>query len=173
MAEVLGRVVPGDLERPRGPDANHRVRVPRTWLERGAVVELELPRNLVCAVCDGGGCDACERSGAVTLRGRGEPADLLQVTLPGAHAEPFVIRLPERGGLPPLGSGLPRGHLLLRVEPSAQADANVSLAASVPALGAIRRALSERPVLVRRAGVVLWVLAIGVILLSVWLLLRR
>jgi hypothetical protein len=95
------------------------------------------------------------------------------VTLPGAHAEPFVIRLPERGGLPPLGSGLPRGHLLLRVEPSAQADANVSLAASVPAFGAIRRALSERPALVRRAGVVLWVLAIGVILLSVWLLLRR
>src|SRR3954447_11244320 len=170
MAEVLGRVVAGDLERPRGPDANHRVRVPRTWLERGALVELELPRNLVCAACDGGGCDVCERSGAATLRGRGNPADLRRVTLRGAQSEPFVIRLPERGGLPPLGSGLPRGHLLLRVEPSAQADVNVCLATSVPALGAIRRALSVRPVLVRRARGVLWAFAIGVLLLAVWLL---
>lgn len=173
MAEVLGRVVAGDLERPRGPDANHRVRVARTWLERGAVIELELPRNLVCATCDGGGCDSCERSGAVTLRGRGEPADLLRVTLPGEQSEAFVIRLPERGGLPPLGSGLPRGHLLLRVEPSAQADASVSLATSLPALGAIRRALSVRPVLVRRARGVFWAFAIGVLLLAVWLLFRR
>ena len=149
------------------------MRVPRTWLARGAVVELELPRNLVCATCDGGGCDVCERSGAVTLRGRGEPADLLRVTLPGEQRESFVIRLPERGGLPPLGSGLPRGHLLLRVEPSARADANVSLATSLPALGAIRRALSVRPVLVRRARGVFWVFAIGVLLLAVWLLLRR
>lgn len=137
------------------------------------MIELELPRNLVCATCDGGGCDSCERSGAVTLRGRGEPADLLRVTLPGEQSEAFVIRLPERGGLPPLGSGLPRGHLLLRVEPSAQADASVSLATSLPALGAIRRALSVRPVLVRRARGVFWAFAIGVLLLAVWLLFRR
>ena len=137
------------------------------------MVELELPRNLVCATCDGGGCDSCERSGAVTLRGRGEPADLLRVTLPGEQSEAFVIRLPERGGLSPLGSGLPRGHLLLRVEPSAQADASVSLATSLPALGAIRRALSVRPVLVRRARGVFWAFAIGVLLLAVWLLFRR
>ena len=137
------------------------------------MVELELPRNLVCATCDGGGCDSCERSGAVTLRGRGEPADLLRVTLPGEQSEAFVIRLPERGGLPPLGSGLPRGHLLLRVEPSAQADASVALATSLPALGAIRRALSVRPVLVRRARGVFWAFAIGVLLLAVWLLFRR
>src|SRR3954452_3378581 len=134
MAEVLGRVVAGDLERPRGPDANHRVRVPRTWLERGAVVELELPRNLVCASCDGGGCDVCERSGAVTLRGRGEPADLLRVTLPGAQSERFVIRLPQRAGLPPLACRLPRGAMPLCVAPCAQADSIVSLATNLPAL---------------------------------------
>src|SRR5215813_3571804 len=118
MAGVLGRVVSADLGRPRGPDANHRIRVPHAWLKRGAVVELELPRHLVCAACDGGGCDTCERSGAVTLRERGEPADLVEVTLPGEHTDTFVIRLPERGGLPPHGSGLPRGNLLLKVEPS-------------------------------------------------------
>jgi hypothetical protein len=173
MAEVLGRVVPGDLERPRGPDANHRIRVPRAWLERGAVVELELPRNLVCAACDGGGCDVCERSGAVTLRERGEPADLVEVTLPGEQSEPFVIRLPERGGLAPVGSGLPRGHLLLRVEPSAEADASVSLAVSVPSLAAARRALSERPALSRRARWVVFTLAACVLLLVIWLVLRR
>src|SRR3954469_13530807 len=133
MAEVLGRVVAGDLERPRGPDANHRVRVPRTWLERGAVVELELPRNLSCAACDGGGCDVCERSGAITLRQRDELPELLQVTLPARSSQAdgasrsVVIRIPEQGGLPPAAAeALPRGLLLLRVEAAEVADAGVS-----------------------------------------------
>jgi hypothetical protein len=173
MAEVLGRVVSGDLGRPRGPDANHRIRVPLAWLERGAVVELELPRHLVCAACDGGGCDACERSGAVTLRERGEPADLVEVTLPGEQADTFVIRLPERGGLPPLGSGLPRGNLLLRVEPSEEVDTTVALASGPAPFEAARRALTERPRVVLVARVLAAAVGLGVILLAIWLLSRR
>jgi len=147
--------------------------VPHAWLKRGAVVELELPRHLVCAACDGGGCDTCERSGAVTLRERGEPADLVEVTLPGEHGEAFVIRLPERGGLPPLGSGLPRGNLLLRVEPSAQPDPSVTLSSPESVFELARRALSTRPVAILRYPVVLGAFVLGVILLAIWLLSRR
>src|SRR6185503_19499681 len=109
-----------------GPDASHRIRVPRRWLQTGALVEIELPRNLTCAGCEGGGCDACDRSGALTVRGRGEPIGLLVVTLPaGTPAEAVVIRIPEYGGLAPEGSDLPRGHLLLRVEAGTKADPSV------------------------------------------------
>jgi len=136
-------------------------------------VELELPRHLVCAACDGGGCDVCERSGGVTLRERGEPADLIQVALPAERHETFVIRLPEHGGLAPAGSGLPRGNLLLRVEPSAEADASVSLALRRPEIEAARRALSERPPPDARTRLLVGSIVIGVILLAIWLVSMR
>ena len=120
MTEVLAKVTNRTLNVPRGPDVLHRIRVPQAWLESGDVVELELPRNLTCAACEGGGCDACERSGAVSLRGRDELPELLTVTLPrrkadpGSEARSVVIRIPEQGGLPPESdAALPRGLLLL------------------------------------------------------------
>ena len=141
MSEVLGRVTTR-TDVPRGPDVVHRIRVPRAWLEAGAVVELELPRNLACATCDGGGCDVCERAGAVALRGRRELPELVRVTLPSrnreavAAAPSVVIRIPEQGGLPAEGSALPRGLLLLRVELSDAPDPGVCLVrarSSIPA----------------------------------------
>jgi len=131
VTEVLAKVTTRTLNVPRGPDVTHRIRVPHSWLETGEVVELELPRNLTCAACEGGGCDACERSGAITLRGRQELAEILKVTLPMRQAEREVrgvmIRIPELGGLPPENAeGLPRGLLLLRVEPAEVADRGVT-----------------------------------------------
>jgi hypothetical protein len=173
MGEVLGRVVQADLDTPRGPDASHRIRVPRRWLETGALVEIELPRNLTCASCEGGGCDACERSGALTVRGKGEPVGLLVVTLPSGSTGAVVIRIPEYGGLPSEGSELPRGHLLLRVEPGTKADASVMLApdrvveAKVPTPIAPAPALERRPI-----WLVAGALAVGVALV-VWALLSR
>jgi len=170
MAEVLGRVVASHLACPRGPDASHRIRVPREWLARGAVIELELPRHLVCAACDGGGCDACERSGGVTLRDRGAPADLVEVTLPSTDKpEAFVIRLPERGGLAPVGSGLPRGHLLLRVEPSDAADVGVALAPR-PVVEARRRVPSLTAPSVVTVRITLIVALVALAILAIWLL---
>ncbi|MET0791884.1 MAG: hypothetical protein ABW061_10220 [Polyangiaceae bacterium] len=133
MSEVLARVTTRTLDVPRGPDVVYRIRVPRAWLESGEVVEFELPRNLACAACDGSGCDLCERSGAITLRGRQELPEILQVTLPLLKPEPngeargIVIRIPEQGGLPPAhGDALPRGLLLLRVELAEVADPAVT-----------------------------------------------
>jgi len=133
VSEVLARVTTRTLDVPRGPDVVHRIRVPRAWLEAGEVVEFELPRNLACAACEGGGCDICERAGAITLRGRAELPELLRVTLPARPRESngevrgVVIRIPEQGGLPPEhGEVLPRGLLLLRVELAEAPDPGVS-----------------------------------------------
>jgi hypothetical protein len=106
------------------------VRVPGEWLRAGATVEVELPRNLACAACEGGGCDRCDRSGAVTLRGRGEPAELVELTLPETGgldgSDAVILRIPDHGGLPKDGTGLPRGNLLLRVRGAPLADAGVA-----------------------------------------------
>jgi hypothetical protein len=119
-AKVLGRVTSPD--RPRGPDVHLTLSIPRDWLA-GATLEFELPRNLACAACGGGGCDTCGRSGAVTLRGRKDPIEVVEVTLPknatesadatAAHA--LYLRIPQRGGHAPAESDLPRGNLLLSI----------------------------------------------------------
>jgi hypothetical protein len=151
VSEVLARVTTRTLDVPRGPDVVHRIRVPRAWLESGEVIELELPRNLSCAACDGGGCDQCERSGAITLRGREELPEILHVTLPARQAEAdggtrgVVIRIPEQGGLPPVHENcLPRGLLLLRVEPAEVADPGVSRIVPAAKAHSFRATLSLR-----------------------------
>lgn len=140
LSEVLARVTSRAAKGPRGPDVVHRVKVRREWLVAGEVVELELPRNLACAGCGGGGCDACGRSGAITLRQRDEPAEVVEVTLPARRADELpdsrglTLRIPEQGGLPAAGSDLPRGLLLLTVVPSPQSDASVKLLRGRPSL---------------------------------------
>jgi hypothetical protein len=186
LSEVLARVKSRAVEGPRGPDVLHRIRVRGEWLVTGEVIELELPRNLACAACGGGGCDACGRSGAITLHRRGEPADVVEVTLPVRPAaelegaRPITLRVPELGGLPETGSELPRGVLLLTVVPSAEPDANIRLLRGVPSKGPPasvvdsdelearpvsepRRAGSSRAVAIAALLVVIW------ILLLVWL----
>ena len=132
--KVLGRITTS-IERPRGPDVQMSVAVPEDWLVSGATIEVELPRNLACAVCGGGGCDACERAGAVSLRGRKEAAERVEVTLPppsagedpGSSRERVVVmRIPDRGGHPAVGEELPRGNLLLSVHPGPEAGRGVT-----------------------------------------------
>jgi hypothetical protein len=133
-AKVLGRVVTSG-DRPRGPDVQMSVGVPAAFMHEGATLLIELPRNLACASCKGGGCDRCERAGAVSLRGRSDPVETVELTLPkGAEARALVVRLPDRGGLPAQGSDLPRGNLLLTIRPAEAADACVTRLAipSVP-----------------------------------------
>jgi hypothetical protein len=116
----------------------HRVKVLRDWLSRGEVIELELPRNLACAACGGGGCDRCGRSGAITLRKRDEPAEVVEVTLPVRSNDDLpdsrgiTLRIPEQGGLPEHGSDLPRGLLLLTVVPSPEPDPTIKLLHGIP-----------------------------------------
>ncbi|HVU04037.1 MAG TPA: hypothetical protein VHE30_19895 [Polyangiaceae bacterium] len=121
--KVLGRIT-ASMDRPRGPDVLLSLSVPEAWLAEGATLQIELPRNLACAACEGGGCDACGRSGAVSTRGRKEPAELVEVTLPrptipdeapSSASRVVVMRIPDRGGLPSASVELPRGNLMLSV----------------------------------------------------------
>jgi hypothetical protein len=106
------------------------VSVKRSWLVRGETIELSLPRNLTCAACKGGGCDRCERSGAITLRQRGVEAMPIQVPLPQRSADELateptlVLRIPEQGGVAPKGD-LPRGLLLLQIVAADRPDTGV------------------------------------------------
>jgi hypothetical protein len=150
----------------------HRILVPKSWIGEGATVEFELPRHLSCAACEGGGCDVCQRSGALTLRGRSEPSDLVQISLPrSAGNEVLLIRIPGRGGLPPEGSELPRGLLLLRVEPSVEEQVSRATTSRgrVPLVWKVPQGVA-----VGRPGGARWALAgaaaLFAILLVFWLL---
>jgi len=65
------------------------------------------------------------------MRGRNEPPEIVQVTLPewsspeGEPTSSVTLRIPEQGGLPAAGSRLPRGLLLLTVVPDDQPDSGV------------------------------------------------
>jgi hypothetical protein len=171
MGQVLGRVTGADPKAPRGPDAFHRIHVPRAWLEEGLLIEVELPRHLRCANCDGGGCDTCERSGALTVRERGEPPEIVEVRLPQSAgsltsaARAMVIRIPEFGGLPRPEQRAPRGNLLLAVDAAPQADASVRLLdvpvslAPAPSHGGVSRKTTRTSplVLVVTVVVVIWI----------------
>jgi hypothetical protein len=62
----LGRVLDTKaLDQGVGPRARLRVNVPAAWLAEGAELVIAAPERLLCAHCDGGGCDACQRSGAL------------------------------------------------------------------------------------------------------------
>lgn len=131
VSQVLARVATGVHEVPRGPDVSHRIAVKRSWLERGDSIELTLPRNLACAACSGGGCDRCERAGAISVRGRRDAVDTLVVPLPKRSAEELakdpviVLRVPEQGGPAPAELNLPRGLLLLRITAASKSDAGI------------------------------------------------
>ncbi len=124
MEHVLGKVTSDHLVS-GGPDALLDIHVEPCWLREGRTVEIDLPRHLVCAACQGAGCGVCGQSGAITVRGRLEPPEVVRVTLPRHDWESdllpesqrsIVLRIQGRGGLPD-GNEWPsqRGRLLLRV----------------------------------------------------------
>jgi len=79
MATPLGSVLERD-EPSHGPRGRLTVAVPEAWLEPGSVLEVVVPARLACARCEGGGCDACGRSGAIRLPGD-EKDRALRITL--------------------------------------------------------------------------------------------
>lgn len=162
---VLGKVT-GDLDAPRGPDVVFQITVPEAWFGRNIVVIL--PRNLHCAACEGGGCDACDRSGAITLRDRDDEPEKVRVSLPAAESSsPGVcLRIPERGGVPQ-GDELGPGHLLLTVKKGEQASRDVSLVHEGGTLSATERHQLMKRSVIMAVGLIL--LFLGMLKLSGWL----
>ncbi len=134
---ALGRVLDArDLDAAGGPRARLAIDVPAAWIEEGVELVVRTPRLLGCARCDGGGCDACERSGA--LRAPSDPeARVVRVTVGPSSIDPerdgsraIVVRVAQ-----PFGPDEEIDQLLLELRPSASASPSVTRVAraTVPA----------------------------------------
>lgn len=91
MPELARVIDPASLE--SGEAGRFALDVLPEWLDRRETIAFVVPKRVTCARCDGGGCDACARSGAFRIDGD-DAARTLQLTLPGA---PAVVRIPFAG----------------------------------------------------------------------------
>jgi len=88
--EELRLLDPDALDERTTPRGRMSIVVPTAWLREGARVSVELPARLRCDLCDGGGCDACERSGAYKLPDDRGP---LSLTLPRVTDDHLALRV--------------------------------------------------------------------------------
>ncbi|GAC1354170.1 MAG: hypothetical protein NVSMB47_07370 [Polyangiales bacterium] len=110
--EPLRLLDPDALDRKREPRGRASIVVPTAWLRDGARLEVDLPPRLRCDLCDGGGCDACARSGGYRLPESRTPLALtlprvtddelaLRVTNPLADATPAMLVVRVAAGVVP------------------------------------------------------------------------
>jgi hypothetical protein len=91
MAQALGRVVNvAALDECSEPRGRHAIEIPVAWV--GAEISVAVPARLVCARCDGGGCDGCKRRGGFRVDGD-EEARAVRVQLPLVMRETVVLRI--------------------------------------------------------------------------------
>ncbi|APR85183.1 Hypothetical protein A7982_10532 [Minicystis rosea] len=122
MAEPLGQVAdPAVLDADPRPRARLRLDVEAAWLTEGADLEITSPIRLPCARCDGGGCDACNRSGV--LRAPEEAASrLFTVRVPPQPegGDAVALRIPE-----PFGPEHAIGQLIVELHAAAEPSPTV------------------------------------------------
>jgi hypothetical protein len=107
VAEELPRLLdPAALDAKKDPRGRASIVVPTEWLRDGARLEVEVPSRLRCDLCDGGGCDACGRSGAYKLP---EDRPKVAVTLPRVTDDVIALRVTN-----PFGDATP-ALLVVRV----------------------------------------------------------
>ena len=98
---ALGRVLdPRALDEGTGARGRVRLEVPADWLAAGCRIAIVAPRRLPSARCDGGGCDACGKSGVLRAPDAADDRRL-EITLPGTHRDAVALRLSD-----PFGGGL-------------------------------------------------------------------
>ncbi len=139
----LGRVLdPSALDACAGARARLRVEVPASWLAEGAVLRVTAPARLACARCDGGGCDACARSGALRAPTVAAERTLFASLSPG-HEGALTLRIPR-----PFGPDHDIQQLLLDVsvaEASSSCVVRVGPAPGAAALATAARTASPVP----------------------------
>lgn len=92
MAEQLAKVVDKDaLDSSEGAQGRLKITVPAAWLADGAELSVAAPKLVSCARCDGGGCDSCGRSGALSGPRKPELRNL-RLTLPSSDSA-VLLRL--------------------------------------------------------------------------------
>lgn len=90
--------------------------MPRRWIDERATVIVTAGRKVACARCDGGGCDACGRSGVVRLDDD-EAARSFALLLPERIDAGAVVRLVR-----PFGDTSPVAQVLCEIRPSDAAE---------------------------------------------------
>ena len=91
--QQLAQVVdPQALDAAQGSRVRMTIDVPPQWLRDGAQLEVTVPKRLLCDHCEGGGCDACGRSGALRVPVPSE-AQPLRISLPANAPENVQLRL--------------------------------------------------------------------------------
>ncbi len=129
---------PAALDAKRTPRGRVSIVVPTQWLREGARLEVDLPAKLRCDLCDGGGCDACARSGAyatpeergplaVTLPRVTDDVLALRVTNPFGDREPALLVVRVAAGLEPSAG-------VRWVGPNHDVEPRVPFAPGMPAL---------------------------------------
>lgn len=123
MAQALGRVVNvAALDECSEPRGRHAIEIPVEWI--GAEILVAVPARIVCARCDGGGCDGCHRRGGYRVEGD-EEARAVRVQLPLVMKETVVLRVVHPFGA--TEGSIRQLHLEARV--GEQASAGVVLCA--------------------------------------------
>lgn len=108
---ALGRILdPRALDEGTGARGRVRLEVPAEWLAAGCRIAVVAPRRLPCARCDGGGCDACGKSGVLRAPDAADDRRL-EITLPGTHRAAVALRLAD-----PFGGGLVE-QLIVEIRP--------------------------------------------------------
>ncbi|MFT3767051.1 MAG: hypothetical protein QM820_16255 [Minicystis sp.] len=162
MAEPLGKVT--DREALDACDrgwARLRVEVEAAWLSEGAELEITAPGRLPCARCDGGGCDACGRSGVLRAP-EDTAARVIEVSVPAQQegSEGVALRIPD-----PFGVDHAIGQLHVELRAAASASPSVRRIEAeppppaAPALPPLRLHPLAIAVLVTFAGIVAALLA--------------
>lgn len=148
MTTSLGSVLERD-DLADGPRGRLTVDVLETWLDAGSAFEIVVPTRLACARCEGGGCDACGRSGAIRISGD-EGERRIRITLSESARGVRLVR--------PLGADAGLDQLIVELRPAA-----------VPS-NFCRRVEAERR---RPSFVPVFVIAMLVVALIAAILLRR
>ena len=110
---TLGSVLERD-DHADGPRGRLTVDLPEAWLDGGSALEIIVPTRLACARCEGGGCDACGKSGAIRISG-GEDVRRVRITLSQSARGLRLTR--------PLGPDAGLDQLVIELRPAAVASA--------------------------------------------------
>ncbi len=139
VEQPLARIVdPEELDRASGHAAKLSIDVLDEWLEAGDTIAIVVPHRLGCARCDGGGCDACGRSGAYRVE-LDEADRTLQITLPPSAPKRSIVRV-----MRPFGAHSDIELLFVEIRASAEASESVRRLprAQPPARGFVNAAIA-------------------------------
>jgi hypothetical protein len=156
VSDELRLLDPDALDERTTPRGRLSIVVPTAWLREGARLSVELPSRVRCDLCDGGGCDACARSGGYKLP---DDRGSLALTLPRITDDHLALRVTN-----PLADVQPT-MLVVRVAGAHEASAGVAWVGPNHDVEPDRRGVPQLPTIPRWARTAALVVAAAVLAL--------